>query len=71
VQNVDFSFGGFQAKFGDKLSSFGWPPIEIRCNLQQLQGSEISLKGSLSVDAVSIENGQQLLAFGIEITVCW
>jgi hypothetical protein len=35
VQNVDFSAGGFQAKFGDKLSSVLILRIESQFNLAQ------------------------------------
>jgi hypothetical protein len=52
VQNVDFSAGGFQAKFGDKLSSVlditYRKPIEFGASLEAS-----FLGGSLSVDAVS------------------
>ncbi|MDD2675524.1 MAG: carboxypeptidase-like regulatory domain-containing protein [Flavobacterium sp.] len=52
VQNVDFSAGGFQAKFGDKLSSVlditYRKPIKFGASLE---GS--FLGGSVSVDAVS------------------
>ncbi|PRZ28220.1 TonB-dependent receptor [Flavobacterium granuli] len=52
VQNVDFSAGGFQAKFGDKLSSV----LDITYRKPTKFGAsfEASLLGaSLSVDAVS------------------
>jgi hypothetical protein len=51
VQNVEFSAGGFQAKFGDKLSSV----LDITYgNLYSLERHSMSfLGGSLSVDAVS------------------
>ncbi|RKS90394.1 outer membrane receptor protein involved in Fe transport [Flavobacterium limicola] len=52
VQNVDFSAGGFQAKFGDKLSSV--LDITYRKPLKFGASLEASfLGGSLSVDAVS------------------
>ena len=52
VQNVDFSAGGFQAKFGDKLSSV--LDITYRKPVQFGASLEASfLGGSLSVDAVS------------------
>ena len=52
VQNVDFSAGGFQAKFGDKLSSV--LDITYRNPVQFAATAEASfLGGSLSVDAVS------------------
>jgi hypothetical protein len=52
VQNVDFSAGGFQAKFGDKLSSV--LDITYRNPSQFAATLEASfLGGSLSVDAVS------------------
>jgi hypothetical protein len=51
-QNVDFSAGGFQAKFGDKLSSV--LDITYRNPTQFAATIEASfLGGSLSVDAVS------------------
>mgnify|MGYP003600014054 FL=1 len=52
VQNVDFSAGGFQAKFGDKLSSV----LDITYRKPVKFGSSLEasfLGGSLSVDAVS------------------
>ncbi|SHK99469.1 TonB-dependent receptor [Flavobacterium xanthum] len=52
VQNVEFSAGGFQAKFGDKLSSV--LDIIYRKPIQFGASVEASfLGGSLSVDAVS------------------
>ncbi|MEL1254899.1 TonB-dependent receptor [Flavobacterium sp. DGU38] len=52
VQNVDFSAGGFQAKFGDKLSSV--LDITYRKPTQFGAALEASfLGGSLAVDAVS------------------
>ena len=52
VQNVDFSGGGFQAKFGDKLSSV--LDITYRRPTKFGATAEASfLGGSLSVDAVS------------------
>ncbi|WP_263363122.1 TonB-dependent receptor [Flavobacterium collinsii] len=52
VQNVDFSAGGFQAKFGDKLSSV--LDITYRKPTQFGVSLEASLLGgSVSVDAVS------------------
>ena len=52
VQNVDFSAGGFQAKFGDKLSSV--LDITYRKPIRFAASVEASfLGGSLSVDAVS------------------
>ncbi|MFV8364182.1 TonB-dependent receptor [Flavobacterium sp. ZT3P35] len=52
VQNVDFSAGGFQAKFGDKLSSV--LDITYRKPVQFGASLEASfLGGSLSIDAVS------------------
>ncbi|MFE3870877.1 carboxypeptidase-like regulatory domain-containing protein [Flavobacterium sp. ZS1P70] len=52
VQNLDFSAGGFQAKFGDKLSSVlditYRKPTKFRATLEASL-----LGGSLSVDAVS------------------
>jgi len=52
VQNVEFSAGGFQAKFGDKLSSV--LDITYRNPIQFAATAEASfLGGSLSVDAVS------------------
>lgn len=52
VQNVDFSAGGFQAKFGDKLSSV----LDITYRKPVRFGATLEasfLGGSLSVDAVS------------------
>ena len=52
VQNVDFSAGGFQAKFGDKLSSV----LDITYRNPSHFGATFEasfLGGSLSVDAVS------------------
>lgn len=52
VQNVDFSAGGFQAKFGDKLSSV----LDITYRKPVRFGASLEasfLGGSLSVDAVS------------------
>lgn len=52
VQNVDFSAGGFQAKFGDKLSSV----LDISYRKPTKFGATLEaslLGGSLSVDAVS------------------
>lgn len=52
VQNVDFSAGGFQAKFGDKLSSV----LDITYRKPTKFGATLEaslLGGSLSVDAVS------------------
>ena len=52
VQNVDFSAGGFQAKFGDKLASV--LDITYRKPVQFGASLEASfLGGSLSIDAVS------------------
>jgi hypothetical protein len=52
VQNVEFSAGGFQAKFGDKLSSV--LDITYRKPIQFGASVEASfLGGSLSVDAIS------------------
>lgn len=52
VQNVDFSAGGFQAKFGDKLSSV--LDITYRKPTEFAASLEASLLGgSVSVDAVS------------------
>ncbi|MFM2367966.1 MAG: hypothetical protein RL619_262 [Bacteroidota bacterium] len=52
VQNIDFSAGGFQAKFGDKLSSVlditYRKPVKFGVNLEAS-----FLGGSLSIDAVS------------------
>ncbi|MFH6987376.1 TonB-dependent receptor plug domain-containing protein [Flavobacterium collinsii] len=52
VQNVDFSAGGFQAKFGDKLSSV----LDITYRKPTQFGASLEaslLGGSMSVDAVS------------------
>ncbi|WP_367773917.1 carboxypeptidase-like regulatory domain-containing protein [Flavobacterium sp. WC2421] len=52
VQNVEFSAGGFQAKFGDKLSSV----LDITYRKPTKFGATLEasfLGGSLSVDAVS------------------
>ncbi len=52
VQNVDFSGGGFQAKYGDKLSSV----LDITYRNPTKFGANLDLSflgGSLSVDAVS------------------
>ncbi|BFM42110.1 carboxypeptidase-like regulatory domain-containing protein [Flavobacterium sp. CFS9] len=52
VQNVDFSAGGFQAKFGDKLSSV----LDITYRRPTQFGASLEaslLGGSVSVDAVS------------------
>ncbi|MFV8327180.1 TonB-dependent receptor [Flavobacterium sp. ZS1P14] len=52
VQNIDFSAGGFQAKFGDKLSSV----LDITYRKPLRFGANLEanfLGGSLSVDAVS------------------
>lgn len=52
VQNVDFSAGGFQAKFGDKLSSV----LDITYRKPVKFGASLEaslLGGSFSVDAVS------------------
>jgi hypothetical protein len=51
VQNVEFSAGGFQAKFGDKLSSV--LDITYRKPVQFGAFEASFLGGSLSVDAVS------------------
>ncbi|MGQ7944973.1 TonB-dependent receptor [Flavobacterium sp. WC2509] len=52
VQNIDFSAGGFQAKYGDKMSSV--LDITYRNPTQFGASLEMSfLGGSLSVDAVS------------------
>jgi hypothetical protein len=52
VQNVDFSAGGFQAKYGDKLSSV--LDITYRRPTKFGASAEVSLLGgSLAVDAVS------------------
>ena len=55
VQNVDFSAGGFQAKFGDKLSSV----LDITYRKPTKFGATLEaslLGGSVSVDAVSKNN---------------
>ena len=52
VQNVDFSAGGFQAKFGDKLSSV----LDITYRNPTQFGATVEasfLGGSLSMDAIS------------------
>jgi TonB-dependent Receptor Plug Domain len=52
VQNVDFSGGGFQAKYGDKLSSV----LDITYRNPTKFGANLDLSflgGSLSIDAVS------------------
>ena len=52
VQNIDFSAGGFQAKFGDKLSSV----LDITYRKPTKFGATLEasfLVGSLAVDAVS------------------
>ena len=52
VQNIDFSAGGFQAKFGDKLSSV----LDITYRKPTKFGAALEasfLGGSLAVDAVS------------------
>lgn len=52
VQNVDFSAGGFQAKFGDKLSSV----LDITYRKPTEFGASLEaslLGGSVSVDAIS------------------
>ncbi len=52
VQNVNFSAGGFQAKYGDKLSSV----LDITYRVPVNYGAKLEssfLGGSLSVDAVS------------------
>lgn len=52
VQNVDFSAGGFQAKYGDKLSSV----LDITYRKPTRFGASLEasfLGGSLSVDAIS------------------
>jgi hypothetical protein len=52
VQNIDFSAGGFQSKFGDKLSSV--LDITYRNPVEFAASLEASfLGGSLSVDAIS------------------
>ncbi len=63
VQNVDFSAGGFQSKFGDKLSSV--LDITYRTPTQFGAVAEASLLGaSLAVDAVS-KNGKWSTVNGI------
>ncbi len=63
VQNVDFSAGGFQSKFGDKLSSV--LDITYRTPTQFAAVAEASLLGaSLAVDAVS-KNGKWSEVTGI------
>ena len=63
VQNVDFSAGGFQAKFGDKLSSV--LDITYRKPTKFAAVAEASLLGaSLAVDAVS-KNGKWSEVSGI------
>jgi hypothetical protein len=69
VQNVDFSAGGFQAKFGDKLSSVlryhVWKPSEFGATFEAS-----FLGGSFSIDAISkTRNGPQLREFGTGTTV--
>ncbi|OCB78117.1 TonB-dependent receptor [Flavobacterium crassostreae] len=55
VQNVDFSAGGFQAKFGDKLASV--LDITYRTPTKFASSMELSfLGGSLALDAVSKNN---------------
>lgn len=52
VQNVDFSAGGFQAKYGDKLSSV----LDITYRIPKRFGAAMEasfLGGSITVDAVS------------------
>jgi hypothetical protein len=52
IQNVEFSAGGFQAKFGDKLSSV----LDITYRKPKVFGAIVEaslLGGSLAVDAVS------------------
>jgi len=52
VQNVDFSAGGFQSKYGDKLSSV----LDITYRTPKKFGASLEaslLGGSMSVDAVS------------------
>ena len=63
VQNVDFSAGGFQAKYGDKLSSV----LDITYRIPKTFGAvaEASfLGGSIAVDAVS-KNGKWTSITGI------
>jgi hypothetical protein len=63
VQNVDFSAGGFQSKFGDKLSSV--LDITYRTPTQFGAVAEASLLGaSLAIDAVS-KNGKWSTVNGI------
>ena len=63
VQNVDFSAGGFQSKYGDKLSSV--LDITYRNPTQFGAVAELSLLGaSLAVDAVS-KNGKWSTVNGI------
>ena len=63
VQNVDFSAGGFQSKYGDKLSSV--LDITYRTPTQFGATAELSLLGaSLAVDAVS-KNGKWSTVNGI------
>lgn len=63
VQNVDFSAGGFQSKFGDKLSSV--LDISYRTPTQFGAVAEASLLGaSVAVDAVS-KNGKWSEVTGI------
>ena len=63
VQNVDFSAGGFQSKFGDKLSSV--LDITYRTPTQFGAVAEASLLGaSVAVDAVS-KNGKWSTVNGI------
>jgi hypothetical protein len=63
VQNVDFSAGGFQSKYGDKLSSV--LDITYRTPTQFGAIAELSLLGaSLAVDAVS-KNGKWSTVNGI------
>ena len=52
VQNVDFSAGGFQAKYGDKLSSVLDITYRIPTNFA-LAAEASFLGGSIAVDAVS------------------
>ncbi len=63
VQNVDFSAGGFQSKFGDKLSSV--LDITYRTPTKFGAVAEVSLLGgSVAVDAVS-KNGKWSEVTGI------
>jgi hypothetical protein len=67
VQNVDFSAGGFQAKYGDKLSSV----LDITYrpkNLQQQPKLVFWWKFPL-MPFQKIKNGQLLQVFDIEIIV--